>query len=235
MTSSRPQDEAVLVTTTADPDLRLRILDSEYSMSGMARWRRSNPLALAVLVTLFDQPRHPYDIARTLKSRHTDRSMRLNFGSLYSVVGTLERHGFIATVEVEREGNRPERTVYRVTDDGVAEARDWLADLIARPADEYLSFTAALTLVGAMQPDEVAPLLTERLASLTTQLAGSKAARAAAAAEFSLPRLFTIESEYHEALLQAEIDFVRDLADELRAGTFPDLDAWRAWSAGHTP
>ena len=57
----------------------------------MAR-RRNNPLALAALVTLFDEDRHPYDIAQTLKCRRHDQSMRLNFGSLYSVMKTLERN-----------------------------------------------------------------------------------------------------------------------------------------------
>jgi DNA-binding PadR family transcriptional regulator len=201
----------------------------------MARWRRTNPLALAVLVTLFDHPRHPYDIARTLKTRHHDQSMRLNFGSLYAVVPALEREGFVEATEVERDGKRPERTVYRVTDDGIAEARDWLADLIARPTKEYLAFDAALTLIGAMEPDEVLALLDQRLGLLTTQLAASAAGREAAASQFGLPRLFLIETEYAEALLLAEIDFVSRLASELRDGSFPNLADWRAWSAGHRP
>lgn len=200
----------------------------------MARWRRTNPLALAVLVTLFDQPRHPYEIARTLKLRHHDQSMRLNFGSLYAVVSALEREGFVEATDVERDGKRPERTVYRVTDDGVAEARDWLAELLARPTKEYLGFEAALTLVGAMRPDDVLALLDQRLAALTTRLAQEVAGRSAATEQLALPRLFLIEGEYVEALLRAEIEFVARLVTELRDGTFPDLDAWRSWSAAHT-
>jgi DNA-binding PadR family transcriptional regulator len=201
----------------------------------MARWRRTNPLALAVLVTLFDQPRHAYEIAQTMKMRGNDQSMRLNFGSLYSVVAALEREGFIEAVEVERQGKRPERTVYRVTDDGVAEARDWLADLLSNPTKEYPSFAAALSLLGAMQPDDVVRLLEHRRRRLETQIAQSVATRAAVAAQFRIPRLFLVEVEYEEAMLRAELAFVEQLLGELADGTFPDLDQWREWSTLASP
>lgn len=136
----------------------------------MAR-RRNNPLALAALVTLFDEDRHPYDIAQTLKCRRHDQSMRLNFGSLYSVMKTLERNEYVEAVEVEREGRRPERTVYRITDDGVFEAQDWLADLVARPVKEYVGFEAALSLIGAMNPDDVIRLFRQRIGALKGDIA----------------------------------------------------------------
>ncbi len=193
----------------------------------MARWRRTNPLALAVLVTLFDQPRHPYDIAQTMKQRGHDQSMRLNFGSLYSVVGSLEREGFIEATEVEREGKRPERTVYRVTDDGVAEARDWLADLIGRPTKEYTAFEAALALLGALEPDEVQRLLEQRLKLLHAMVAQTIALRESVSEQFQVPRLFLIEVEYAEALQRAELAFVQEFLDDLRSGAFPQIDQWR--------
>jgi DNA-binding PadR family transcriptional regulator len=197
----------------------------------MARWRRTNPLALAALVTLFDQPRHPYEIAQTMRQRGHDQSMRLNFGALYSVVSALEREGFIEAVEVERDGKRPERTVYRITDDGVAEARDWLTTLISTPAKQYHDFEAALTLLGAMRPDDVLALLEQRARHLHMEVARSVATRAAVAEQFGLIRLFMIEAEYAEALVRAELAFVEQFASELRDGTFPDLETWRAWSA----
>lgn len=199
----------------------------------MARWRRTNPLALATLVTLFDADRHPYDIARTLRERHHDTSMRLNFGSLYSVVAALEREGFVRAADVERHGNRPERTVYRITGEGITEARAWLRELLGRPAKEYLAFEAALTLIGALPPDDVIDLLEQRLALLRAQLASSIAGRHAVMTEMGLPRLFLVESEYIEALTHAEITFVDGLVHELRDGSFDGLELWRSLTAGH--
>ena len=48
----------------------------------MARKRRSNPLALAVMVLLFERPMHPYEMATTLKQRHKQDSIKIRFGSL---------------------------------------------------------------------------------------------------------------------------------------------------------
>ncbi len=46
------------------------------------------------------------------------KSIKLNYGSLYTVVDNLAKHGLIEAVEARREGRRPERTVYRLTDTG---------------------------------------------------------------------------------------------------------------------
>ncbi len=56
---------------------------------------RSNPLALAVLICLAERPMHPYEAATTLRQRGKQFSVRLNYGSLYAVVESLERRGLI--------------------------------------------------------------------------------------------------------------------------------------------
>src|SRR5207342_3039788 len=105
----------------------------------------SNPLALAVLVTLCERPMHPYEMASTMRSRGKERSIKLNYGSLYTVVNNLARHGLIEAMGAGREGWRPERTVYRVTEAGRKELDDWMAELVAVPVKEYPQFEAALS------------------------------------------------------------------------------------------
>ncbi len=105
---------------------------------------RSNNLALAVLSCLYERPMHPYEVSQTLRTRAKDESIKLNFGSLYSVVESLEKRGFIVARETVREGKRPERTIYEITDAGKRELIDWLSELVSVPVKEYLSFEAAL-------------------------------------------------------------------------------------------
>ena len=80
----------------------------------MADRRRSitNPLALAVLACLHERPMHPYEMAATMRERGKEQSIKLNYGSLYTVVDSLAKNGLIEAVEARREGRRPERTVY---------------------------------------------------------------------------------------------------------------------------
>ena len=90
-----------------------------------------NLLALAVLSYLTQRPMHPYELGRTLRDNDDARSVKYNLGSLYMVVQQLTKVGFITPLETNREGLRPERTVYALTDAGRHELRDWLRELIA--------------------------------------------------------------------------------------------------------
>lgn len=192
----------------------------------MAARRRavSNPLALAVLATLYQAPMHPYEMAATMRSQGKEHSIRLNYGSLYTVVDNLAKHGFIEAVAARREGRRPERTVYQLTDAGRAELGDWMSDLIAVPVKEYPQFEAALAEIGVLAPDQVLPLLRQRVAALEKHIGDLRAGMA----ELSwLPRLLQLETEYHLSMQEAELAWVRGLTAELEDGSFPGIRAWQ--------
>lgn len=187
---------------------------------------RSNPLALAVLVCLYEQPMHPYEVATTLRQRHKDESVRLNFGSLYGVVESLERRGLIVATATKRSGRLPERTVYGLTEAGRVEIQDWLTELIATPVKEYPAFQAALSFLPALPPDDVAGLLTERASRLETQLAAAAGARERVQ-KMGLPRLLWLEAQFAEALREAELDYVRQLIRDIESGALDGTQWWR--------
>ena len=194
----------------------------------MANKRKvGNPLALAVLSYLTMRPMHPYELSRTLRDNGDARSIKFNHGSLYMVVQQLAKAGFIAEVETSREGQRPERTVYAITDAGRREARDWLSELIGQPEHEYPHFVTALSLVGALPPGEVVPLLRTRLEALAGQRAEIQGMIDSSLSQ-GVPRLFLVEEEYRLALLDAESAFVERLIAEIgdpEAGWGPALMA----------
>jgi len=66
----------------------------------MSKRRVSNLLALAVLACLVERPMHPYEISTTLRTRGKEQSIKLNYGSLYSVVGTWARRLGTAIITV---------------------------------------------------------------------------------------------------------------------------------------
>src|SRR5882762_1538607 len=136
----------------------------------MARRRVANPLALAVLGCLLERPMHPYEISTTLKERGKEQSIKLNYGSLYSVVESLQKHGLIQAQETSRAGRRPERTVYAITEEGEHEFTDWLTELLSTPVKEFTSLEAGLSLMPGLPPDDVAGLLESRAEKLRTEL-----------------------------------------------------------------
>ena len=194
---------------------------------------RSNPLALAVLICLYERPMHPYEIATTLRQRNKQESVRLNYGSLYSVVGSLERRGMISPRETEREGRLPERTIYELTEPGRIEIHDWMTELVSVPVKEYPEFEAALSFLSALPPDEIVDLLNERAQRLEITLAQMAATRELVEKK-QLPRLFWIENEFVRVLREAELNYVRRLADEIADGTLEGTDWWRRIHEGRT-
>src|SRR3954451_11565474 len=162
----------------------------------MSRRKVSNPLALAVLACLWERPMYPYEITSALRHRGKEESIRLNFGSLYAVIKSMEKHGFIAVTHTEREGNRPERSVYAITEAGRRESDEWLRELLSTPIKEYPDFEAGLSLLPLLPPDAVLGLLVERLDRLDATLRDLAAKKTHPDAA-RLPELFMIELDYH--------------------------------------
>jgi DNA-binding PadR family transcriptional regulator len=193
----------------------------------MTKRKVSNPLALAVLACLWEHPMHPYEIASTLRERGKDQSIKLNYGSLYTVVEALQQHTLIVAQETEREGRRPERTIYRLTDAGRMELIDWISELLSIPVKEYTHFEAGLSLAGVLSPEDIAALLTQRCNRLELEISQQRTILQLMR-ERGLARLFVIESEYSVSMREAELAWTRSLADEIRSGTLADLDQWTA-------
>ena len=196
----------------------------------MAKRRKvSNLLALAVLSYLTQRPMHPYELGRTLRDHGDARSIKYNHGSLYMVVQQLAKAGFIVEQETTRAGQRPERTVYALTDAGRHELRDWLRELVEQPQHEYPHFVAALSLIATLPPDEVVPLLGRRLERLASQRAEIRDLIDSTLAQGVHP-LFLIEEEYRLALLDAESEFVERFIEQI---THPETGWARPWADFH--
>jgi DNA-binding PadR family transcriptional regulator len=188
-----------------------------------------SPLALSVLELLDERAMHPYELASTMRERHHDEFIRLNFGTLYHTVEMLERTGMIASVEREKEGRRPERTVYQLTEPGRELLVSVVSDIVARPTREYVNFAAGLMFMHHLDAPQAAQLLTERVTALgataekLTKIMGELHAA-------GVTRLALIEVEHKIAMLKAERDWVSKLEREITEGTLE----WRAgMGSGH--
>ncbi|MDX8055000.1 PadR family transcriptional regulator [Lentzea sp. BCCO 10_0798] len=188
-------------------------------------FKRTNPLALAVLALLSERPMHPYEMAQTMRERHQEEVIKLNYGSLYTVVESLHKHELITASAVQKAGNRPERTVYAVTGAGTAELHDWLRELIAVPAKEYPRFEAGISLVGLLPPADALQLVHQREAAVGEQLT-ALAVLLEKLAGMGLPQLAWIELDYRMAVLRAERAWLSWFATATREGTVGGYDDW---------
>lgn len=174
----------------------------------------SNPLALAVLAHLVMGPMHPYELGKQLKDTGKDRNIKFNRGSLYMVVEQLLKAGFIAEQETVKDTQRPERTIYALTDTGREEMHDWMRELLRDPAHEYPRFGVALSLIAVLDPAEAVDLLRTRSDALKKDLDETRAMVAKATGD-GVQWIFLVEEEYRMSLVEAELRLVEKLTGEL--------------------
>jgi DNA-binding PadR family transcriptional regulator len=182
-------------------------------------------MALGVLSTVVVRDLHPYEMAGALRGWGKDQDLPIKWGSLYTVVRNLAKHGLLEEVSSSREGRRPERTVYRITPAGRAELVDWTRELLSAVEHETPRFRAGLSVMSVLTPDEVQALLQQRLAEVTSAISAASEQLATYASD--VPRLFLIEIDYDIAMLRAEAEWMRSLIGELAEGTLPGIEQWR--------
>jgi DNA-binding PadR family transcriptional regulator len=186
-----------------------------------------SPLALSILALLDQRAMHPYEMASTMRERHYDEFVRLNFGSLYHTVDALERDGWIAPLEREKEGRRPERTIYRLTDSGRKVLTQVIGQIVAEPRREYPHFAAGLMHLHHMGAAQAAEHLKQRADALAAK--NQKLTRIISQLrEEGVSRLALIELEHKIAMFEAERTWVRKIEKEISEGKLE-------WKVGRNP
>jgi DNA-binding PadR family transcriptional regulator len=182
-------------------------------MPGVRPAPRLSLLGLTALRLLHERPMHPYEMARLISERRMDEVLQLKRGSLYHAVERLVRDGLVEAVETCREGRRPERTVYRLTEAGRDEFEARLRSLTADVHYEPTRFTAAVQFLASLPPGDARQLLELRLVGLEGLVATFDAVL-----RMGLDRVHVLEVEYGRTLAAAELEWVRGVVADLRAG-----------------
>ena len=181
------------------------------------------PPGIAILSLLWRQPMHPYEMRHRIRVQEIDRVMKVTHGTLYSTVERLTTAGLIQPIETSRDGRRPERTVYEITDLGRDQLFDAIRDGLMRTKPDYPSLATSLTFASLLQPDEVAMLLDRRRVEAESLLGGWNAAleaslKSVANQQDPLPRIHLIEAEYLIALRRAELDWLNGVIEDINTG-----------------
>ncbi|HEU5469570.1 MAG TPA: PadR family transcriptional regulator [Actinophytocola sp.] len=174
-----------------------------------------SPLAAILLALLFEAPMHPYRMQHLIKERQKDQVANVaQRNSVYQTISRLQRDGLIAVRETTRAENRPERTVYEITDAGREAFLEWMRTTLSTPAREFPMFPAALSNMVLLEPREVARLLEQRADAIEVGLTDHDALAASGA----LPRMFLIDDEYRFTLIRTEVAWLRGVVRDLRSG-----------------
>ncbi len=191
----------------------------------MARKFTPSPLALAVLSMLHETPMHPYCMQRLIKERGKERVINVQKRqSLYQTIHQLQRAGLIRVAGTGRDKGFPERTIYRLTDEGRRTAVAWLREMLSTPAQEFPKFPAAVSFLPLLTPADAVAQLQVRADKLEQQIAVlDRELRTYGA---TLPRLFLLESEYMRLMAKTELRWIRSVTADLQAGKLTWNQEW---------
>ena len=176
-----------------------------------------SPLALVILALLDESPMYPYRMQQLIRERGKDQIVNVRHrASLYQTITRLERDALIEVRSTARAENRPERTVYQLTDTGRKTIRTWLRHMLATPASEFPEFPAALSFIYLLTPKAARAELAQRAGALEARrrdLAETLRDHAGA-----VPRLFLLELEYLAAVAEAELAWMRGVIADIDGG-----------------
>lgn len=184
---------------------------------------RLTPTATLVLSVLLEEPLHPYEILTRLAKRRDDRLVRLSPGAVYHAVEKLRGQGFIAEAGSQRCGNRPERTMYTVTDEGRHAHAQRAEELLVERPREYPAFPVGLALIHDLDHGDAADCLRRRRDALAAETADLRA-RLEGVVAAGLPRRFVLDGfhEIHQA--EAEVEWLTATLADLDSGALSWTD-----------
>jgi DNA-binding PadR family transcriptional regulator len=156
---------------------------------------------------------HGHQIRRMAQTDRAELWTDIKAGSLYGVLHRMAAEGIVEEVRSEQEGNRPERTVYAITEAGLEEFavhRDTaLRDTRVRPDPVDL----ALQNTQDMTEEALRSVLEDRRQALVAQLDSWKHLQEAAAPYIA--GLETIIIRHTEVRLRAELEWHDELLKQL--------------------
>ena len=177
---------------------------------------------LAALALLRERPMHPYEMQLLLRQRHKDELLALKRGSLYHAIERLLAAQLIEALGTERKGRRPERTTYRLTNEGETEFQGLLRDTLWKAEPLLDPLMPALCFMPVMRREELMAALKHRI----TQVQGMLEHSAFAVAELPNPSTPEHVKELYRlsaARAGAEIPWAQALLERLERGEYQIL------------
>lgn len=178
------------------------------------------PLGVAALGFLNERPMHPYEMYQLAVLRQEVRVVKASAGSLYRAVYALERDGYVRDVGTDRDGARPERTTFEITDAGRDALAGRLIEMLSTPVDEFPEFALAIAEAHNLTREHVIELLRERLVAKRRDIAETEE-RVAEVESRNVPRVYWMNVGYSQAVANAEVVWIEQTLAELESGSLP--------------
>ena len=172
---------------------------------------------LVLLGLLKEKPLYGYELKHIIEEHMGDWT-NIAFGSIYFALGKLNKDGFVEKISEKKVGNRPSRSIYKITEKGKNEFISLLKELWQKFDREYYPLDIAIAFSKVLSIDEIKEYIKDRIIKLENNLKylhkhkkeqlNRKEVPKSAKAVFS-------HSEYH---MKAELNWLRNFLKDLENG-----------------
>lgn len=169
---------------------------------------------LIILGLLRDQDLHGYELKKILEDEMGDWAS-VAVGSIYFALDKLAEDGLIEDSGAKQEGNRPAKTVYRVTKAGRAEFLRLLRETWATEERQTFDLDAGLAFMDALPQDEVAGYLRARVKELEAKIEGLERHESETLSSPEIPEAARWIFSHHLAHYKAELEWSRGALAEM--------------------
>jgi DNA-binding PadR family transcriptional regulator len=177
-------------------------------------------LGVAVLELLHERPMHPYEMAQLMRERYVENRVKVAAGSLYHTVERLLTGKLIEIVDTQREGRRPERTVYGMTEAGRDAFVERARVMVSVPATEYPEFLSGLAVIDDLGREDAIEQLRHRILRLTATVGADRAA-VETLRKNKTPEVYWLDWRFTSARAEFELEWTEQLLADLESGRIP--------------
>jgi DNA-binding PadR family transcriptional regulator len=174
---------------------------------------------LVILGLLKERPLYGYELKGIIE-RYMGDWTSIAFGSIYFALNKLTKEGLVREIAVQKEGSRPSRRVYEVTEAGKDAFTRLLRDVWSKDERTFSSFDVGLFFLRELPKKERIAYLQNRIESARRSLTYLDGHETEMLAKPMVPPLASAifsHSRYHA---QAELSWLEELLREMQEGRY---------------
>ncbi|MBN8203332.1 MULTISPECIES: PadR family transcriptional regulator [Bacillaceae] len=129
-------------------------------------------MQIVILGLLKVKEYHPYEMKKVILEHKWDHLFPVTDGNLYHAIRKLEKHKWIQAEKQEQVNNRPNRTVYQITEEGKNQLSEEIIEVFKKRVPEPRSLYPALLFIESTEVPAAAEHIKSWISELKTESEG---------------------------------------------------------------
>jgi DNA-binding PadR family transcriptional regulator len=163
---------------------------------------------------------HGYELRKRIVDQNINDIADIQLGSIYAALKRLRDDGLIEQDSQSREGNRPTRTMFKITEVGRKELRQLITDAFLDPQQPERPVDLAVHFSGLLTVDDVTILLEQRIQLLERYAALIEKGTKVQHDDPAVRELIRDIPDHFRRINRAEIAWTKRVLDNARRGAY---------------